>query len=214
MPAPVGNKTGTFSLNASCGGVSVALNGQPTGSASPGWSILAPAALTGTITAGTITLGAAATFAGTEKVAVFWTIAGVNYYRYDCTIAAGTAQTAFALSGGTGSALPSSGQAVSLATNQDITDDVSITGNNVQQLLVTSTQIGLVEFNNSTPAQDRLSYIAIANSADAWSTAQGQAAPPTGGAGANWTGTDTVTTIRCWNFGSVAATMQVGFILS
>ena len=64
-----------------------------------------------------MTLGASATYAGTEKVAVYWTAAGVNYYRYDCAITSGTG-TSFTVSSGTGTALPSGGQAVLVATNR------------------------------------------------------------------------------------------------
>ena len=178
---PTGAKIGNNASQIQCAGVVAQGSIAPVGSAGPSYAITAPAPLAGTITSGTITLGASATFAGSEKVAVYWTVAGVNYYRYDVTIASGTG-TSFALSGGTGTALPSGAQAVSLAVNQDVTDDVSLTGNNVQQLLVTSTQPGLVEWLNATPTQDRLSYLPTAASYDTWPAAAGQSGPPTGGA--------------------------------
>ena len=96
-----------------------------------------------------------------------------------------------------------------MATNQDITDDVSITGNNVVQLLVTSTQPALVEWLNATPAQDHLSYITAANGIDTWPGSPGLSAPP-----ANWTGTDVVVTLRCWNFSTNTANIQIACLLT
>ena len=179
--AVTGAKNGSNTIRIQCAGVAANCTIAAGGPAAPSFAITAPAAMAGTITGGAITLGASATFAGSEKVAVYWTVAGVNFYRYDVTIASGTG-TSFALSGGTGTALPSGAQGVSLAVNQDVTDDVSLTGNNVQQLLVTSTQPGLVEWLNATPAQDRLSYLPAAGPYETWPSGPAQSGPPSGGA--------------------------------
>ncbi len=210
-----GAKAGSLQSSVSCAGVTASAVLATQGGTALNFAITAPAALSGALTSGTFTIAnsGTATFAGTEKVCVFWTVGGVNYYRYDCTISSGTSQNTFTISAGTGTALPSGGQAVLVATNQDITDGVSITGNNVQQLLVTSSQPGLVEWLNATPAQDRLSLLSAANSYDTWPTAAGQSAPPSGAIG-TWTGSDTVVTIRCWNNSTSTATMQVGVILT
>jgi len=214
-----GTKPGSLVINVNIGGAAGLGASQSlafSGSAAPPYGLVAAAALAGTITAGTVTLSAAATFAGTEKVALYWTVAGVNYYRYDCTIAGGTGTT-FAITGGSGTALPTSGQAILLATNQDLTlaaQGVSILGDNLQQLLATSTQPGLVEWLSAAPAQQRLSFLPAGGSFDTWPTAAGQAAPPSGGAGANWTAATTVTTLRFWNFSTTTATMQVSALLA
>lgn len=204
----VGTKIGGVSGMVNLDGITASQTISALGGSAPAFGITAPAALSGNITTGTITLGATATFTGTEKVAVFWTIAGVDYYRYDCTIAAGTG-TSFALTLGTGDALPSGGQAVTLATNQDVTNGVSINGDNIQMLVATSTQKGLVEWLTVTPTQMRLSSIVVANGYDAWPTISGLTAPPSG-----WTGATTVVTLRFWNFATNTATMQAGVILT
>ena len=211
-----GAEQGNFQTNVNCAGVSASVNIPTVGSAAPNWSINAPPAVSGTMgSSGAFTAASSVTYAGTEKVAVFWTIAGVNYYRYDCTITGGTG-TAFTISGGSGSALPSGGQAVNVATNQDITgaNGLSLPGNNIQQLLVTSSQPSLVEWLSVTPTQERLSLIATANGCDTWPSSSGQSAPPVGGAGANWTSGDTVVTIRCWNNSANTATIKIGVILT
>ena len=204
-----GTKTGNNVQNVNCAGIAVQQTLQFSGTGAPPWGITAPAAASGTMgSAGALTLGASATYAGTEKVAVYWTAAGVNYYRYDCAITSGTG-TSFTVSSGTGTDLPSGGQAVLVATNQDVADGVYLTGNNLQQLVATLTQPGLVEWLNATPAQDRLSYLPASNSFDAWPSAAGVVAPPSG-----WTGSDVVVTLRFWNFSATAAVMQVGAILA
>ena len=206
-----GSKQGSLQTLVNAGGIAANTTLSFSGSSNPAFGITAPAALSGTLASGTFTIAnsGTATFAGTEKVAVYWTVAGVNYYRYDCTISSGTAQNTFTISSGTGTALPSGGQSVLVATNQDITDGVSITGNNIQQLIATSTQPGLVEWLNVTPTQDRLSAITAAGGYDTWPTAAGQLAPPT-----NWTSMDVVVTLRCWNFSTSSAVMQVGALLT
>jgi hypothetical protein len=214
---PTGTKTGSLQTLANCGGIapnqSLAFSGSP----NPQYGITAPAALQGTISGGVVTLGSQATFAGTEKVAVFWTVGNTSYYRYDCTISAGTNQTTFTVSAGSGTSLPTGGQAVLLATNVDLTqaaEGVSIVGEQVQQLIATSTQIGLVEWLSSAPAQQRLSYINAAGGFDTWPSTSGQPAPPSGGAGSNWSAATTVVTLRFWNFSTSTAQMQVGAILT
>lgn len=203
-----GIETGALQVLANCAGVSATGSSTYTGSAGLRWGVNAPAALSGTITTGTITLGSTATFAGTEKVCVFWTVAGVDYYRYDCTIAGGTG-TSFAITDGAGTALPDGGQAVTLATNQDVTDSVSINGDNIKQLLATSTQKGLVEWLTVTPTQQRLSIIPAASGYDTWPLNAGTTAPPSG-----WSAATTVVTLRFWNAATSAARMEVGVVLT
>jgi hypothetical protein len=203
----VGTKSGSFQIYSNCGGVSGSKSLLSAGTANPVFGITAPAAIAGTITSGTITV-ASTTFAGTEKVALYWVIGGVAYYRYDCTISSGTGTT-FGITDGAGDALPTGGQAVLIATRQDITDGVSINGNNIQQLIAKSSEIGLVEWLTVTPAQERLSVITEANDFDAWPTTSAQVAPPTA-----WTAAAVVVTLRCYNFSVNTATMEVSVILA
>ena len=57
--------------------------------------------------------------------------------------------------------------------------------------------------------EERHSPTMLPNDIDTWPTAAGQVAPPTGGAGTNWTPGDTVTDIRFYNLGSSPANVGV-----
>jgi hypothetical protein len=204
-----GSKTGALQILGNCGGAvsgNVLLNFSGA-SANPCFGVVAPVALAGAITGGTVTT-ASATFAGTEKIGVFWTIAGVAYQRLDCTIASGTGTT-HALTNGSGDALPDGGQAVLIAVRQDVTDGVSINGSNLMQLMAVSTQPGAVVWETVTPAIEHTSTILAANGMDAWPTSSGQVAPPTG-----WTAAAVVVTIGFYNNSLVAATMQAAVLLA
>ncbi len=123
----------------------------------------------------------------------------------------------WASSGSAPTGLPASSTAVTVAINQDITDGISIPAGsgtfNIQQLIATSTQPGLVEWlTTATGNQERLSAILSAGAFDAWPTLAAQAGTlPSGGAvnsgnatGA-WTTATTVTVLRCYNLGSTLA---------
>ena len=203
--AITGTKTGTLQTIVNSGGISANTTLNLSGSANPTFGVSCPAALAGTITSGTVTLSASTTMAGTEKIGVFWTISGVNYQRLGCTIASGTG-TAFALTGGSGTTLPGSGQAVTIAIGQDITGGVSIVGSNLIQLLATATLPGAVEWIDVTPTVQRTSTIAAANGFDTWPTTNPVGSVPFSA---------TVLTLRCYNSNaSGASTVNVGAILA
>jgi hypothetical protein len=191
---------------------------SPSGSAAPGFGIQAPAALAGTVlsqTGKTLTVTDPSTLLTVDAVvAVFWYVAGVLHAAYDAAISAiaspGAAETVtvnltdaqFLVSGDTG--LPANATAITVAVAQDITDDVSITGSNLEQLLATSAQPGLIEWLDATPAAQRLSSIVAAGGFDAWPSGANQPQP--------WS--DTVVKIRCYNAATSPANMQAGVILS
>ena len=191
-------------------------------------------------------------------LAVFWTTSGGTILNacFDCavtsaTVTSGVNAVTLTQSGGTGqptgahywassgsapTALPAATTAISVAIAQDVTDGVSIpAGNsvyNIQQLIATSTQPGLVEWLTAAGgSQERLSAPRTAGAFDTWPTSAAQvgAANPTGGAGNSgnstgaWTNNTTVTDIRFYNLGSTlanigvssqSAAMQAGVILA
>jgi len=112
---------------------------------------------------------------GAEKIAVFWTAGGVAYRNYDGVISSlsGAGFTVTFPSGQT--ALPATGATVILATNIDA--DMTFNGNILQQLLITSTQPGLVNLMDGGSIVRRSSVIAAAGSYDGWPTAAGQTTP-------------------------------------
>jgi len=193
------------------------------------------------------------TVVAAQKVCVFWTTSGGTILNacYDATVASvsyntpssGLTTVTLTQSGGTGqptsalyyassgsapTALPTNGTAITLAIGQDITDGVSIpggTGTNIQQLIATSTQPGLVDWlTASGGSQERLSAILASSAFDTWPTSSSQLGSlPTGGSGATWGSAQTVTDIRCYNLGSTlanigvtstVATMQASVILA
>ncbi|MGO9111167.1 MAG: hypothetical protein ACLP9L_18235 [Thermoguttaceae bacterium] len=168
-----------------------------------------PAANAGTLTTrtsntqGVFTFTAAAPIQGTETIALFWP----GGYVYDATInsftgTAGAVLTVtFTVPGGQ-TALPAASTAGQIATAQDVTNSVSIVGADVQQLLITSTQPGICELLDATPAQQRLSVIAAAGAFDSWA---GGSSPP-------WT--DTVVKARMYNNSLTTATMTVVALLA
>ena len=164
---------------------------------------------------------------GSLFLAIFWTTNGGTILNacYDCTISnfatannldsitlTGASSTPtgaryWASSGSAPTSLPANATPITVAIAQDITDGVSIpggTGGNIQQLLATSTQAGLIEWlKASGSTQERLSAFTAAGQFDAWPTTQSQVGSlPSGGSGNNWTSGDTVTDIRCYNAGS------------
>ena len=181
-------------------------------------------------------------------VAIFWTTSGGTILNacFDCTISSFSATGGvdsitltggsstptgakyWASSGSAPTAIPANATAITLAVNQDITDGVSIpggTGGNIQQLLATSTQAGLIEWlKASGSTQERLSAFTAAGQFDTWPTTASQVGSlPTGGSGNNWTSGDTVTDLRCYNAGSslvnigvssATASMQAAVLLA
>ena len=185
----------------------------------------------------------------TFTIALFWTTSGdtilncaYNITMSACTPSGGvdaitctggtsnpTGAKYYASSGAAPTTLPANGTPITLALNQDITDGVSIpggTGQYIQQLIATSTQPGLVDWlKASGSTEERLSAILSSGAFDTWPTSSSQIGSlPTGSASANnWTASDTVTVIRCYNLGSTfanvgvssaTATMQAGVILA
>ncbi len=167
-------------------------------------------------------------------VALFWLTAAGTILNacYDCTISSFSATSGtdsitltggsstptgakyWASSGSAPGSIPANATAITLAVNQDITDGVSIpggTGANIQQLLATSTQCGLIEWlKASGSTQERLSAFTAPGQFDTWPTTAAQLGSlPTGGSGNNWTSSDTVTDIRCYNAGSTMANIGV-----
>jgi hypothetical protein len=169
---------------------------------------------------------------GSAFLAIFWVSGGVLQCCYNVTISGFSANSGtdsitltgasatptgakyYAASGSAPTQLPANSTPISVAVNQDITDGVSIpggTGQYIQQLLATSTQPGLIEWlKASGSTQERLSAILAAGNEDTWPTQSNQVGSlPTGSASANnWTTSDTVTVIRCYNIGGTVA--QVG----
>jgi hypothetical protein len=214
-----GTKSGNLSQTVSCAGIATQQTLGFTGSAGPAFGITAPAALAGVVLnneADTLTVVDPSTLlAAAQTVAVFWYVGQDLHAVYDVVISAiaspGAAETVtlsmtgakWLVSGD--AALPADATAVAIAVSQNITDGVSLVGANLLQTLATSSQPGLVEWLDATPAAQRLSVIPLANGFDAWPTGANQAQP--------WT--DTVVTLRCYNASSASsAVMQVGAVLA
>lgn len=256
----VGTKSGSLQTLINSGGITGNTTLSVTGSSNPTFGVTAPAALIGTIgtnAAGSCTLvlsDVGQTVTSAVKVAVFWSVGGVLNAAYDLTVASNSFATPtntvtihqatgapdvgtfkfWAASGALPTTLPANGTLISVAIAQDITDGVSIpagTGQYIQQLMATSTQIGLVVWEKTANGvEDRLSAITVAGGFDTWPTTAAQAgATPTGGAVSSnnatgaWIASDTVTVIRCYNLGSTvalvgvsssSATVQAGVILA
>jgi hypothetical protein len=202
-------QTGSVQTIASLDGLSCNQQIQPAGNTVCKPSATLPAANPGTLTTrtsstqGVFTFTAAANIQGTETIALFWN----GGYVYDATInsftgSAGAVLTVtFTVPGGQ-TALPAATTAGQIATAQDVTNSVSIVGADVQQLLVTSTQPGLCELLDATPAQQRLSVITVAGGFDSWA----------GGGSQPWT--DTVVKARMYNNSTTAAVMTVAALLA
>jgi hypothetical protein len=213
-----GTKSGNFQLMANCAGVTANQSLAFLGSAGPSWGITAPAALAGTVLSQggeTLTINDPNTLLSNgQVVAVFWYVAGILHAMFDVTIntitSPGASETVlltvtnakFLI--GADSTLPANGTAITIAVAQDITDDVSLTGSNVQQLLATSTQVGLVEWLDGSANQNRLSSITAAGGFDGWPTAANQSL--------SWT--NPTTKLRCYNQATTTASMQVAAVLT
>ena len=191
------------------------------------------------------------TVSTSTKLAVFWTTNGGATLNacYDLSVSSAsfvnptntatitqsggipTSGSFWASSGAAPSALPANGTLISVAVNIDLTQasqGVTIPGGSggaIQQLLATSTQPGLIEWLKAAGStQERLSAITAAGGYDTWPTAASQLGSlPSGGGGANWTSSDTVTVLRFYNLGSSfanvggfsqSANMQVGVLLA
>jgi hypothetical protein len=152
----------------------------------------------------------------------------------------------WASSGALPTSLPANSTPVMVAIAQEVTDCVSIPGGsgaNIQQLIATSTQIGLVEWlTSASGTQQRLSALLSAGAFETWPTTATQTGSlPSGGAAnnnaaangtwsttGNWASNGTVADVRFYNFGttlasfyanggtttSSAAQMQAGAILA
>jgi hypothetical protein len=209
-----GTKSGNLSQIINCAGIAVNQTLAFSGSGAPPWGITAPAALAGSVLSqggDTLTVADPKTaLASAQTVAVFWYVAGILHAVYDIVIASvtspGAAETValtmtnakWLVAGDT--TLPANATPVTIAVAQDITDGVSLVGTNLQQILATSSQPGLVEWLDVTPTAQRLSTIIASGGFDTWPTAAGQAQP--------WT--DTVVTLRCYNAATTTAVMQAG----
>lgn len=182
-------------------------------------------------------------------LAIFWTTSGgtvlnccydVQYTivsatgGVDTVTLAGASSTPtsakyWASSGAAPSGLPANATPVTVAIAQDITDGISIpcgSGTfNIQQLIATSSQPGLIEWlTTASGNQERLSAFTAGGQYDTWPTAASQVGTlPTGGNGNAWTTNTTVTVLRCYNLGSTlanvgvsssSANMQAGAILA
>ena len=97
--------------------------------------------------------------------------------------------------------MPALNTSLLVATAQDVTNSVSIVGADIQQLLITSTQPGLCELLDATPAQQRLSVITAGGGFDSW-------------AGGTQPWTDTVVKARMYNNSTSTATMTVAALLA
>ena len=192
--------------------------------------------LTDSATSPQITVGGESSF----YLAVFWltgsgatlnacfdfqytTVSGSGAITVTCAGAsnAPTGAKYWASSGAAPSTLPANATPIVVAVAQDVTDGVSIpgaTGANIQGLIATSTQPGLVEWLTAAAGtQERLSAITAAGSFDAWPATSGQLGSlPTGGAinSANatgaWASSGTVTDVRFYNLGCTIASFYAG----
>jgi hypothetical protein len=233
---PTGNKTGSLNTQANCAGLSGNNNLPLAGSSAPTFGITAPAGLIGTIgtngsSSCTLPLADPSQTATTSSiVAVFWLAAGVLQACYDLAVASvsfstptntltvtqsGSVPTTgkfWAASGSAPTALPANGTPITAAINQDVTLGVSInsgTGANIQQLIATSTQPGLIEWCNNasnSPTSQRLSAILTSGAFDTWPIQASQSGGLPSGAG-NWAANATVANIRCYNLGSTPASV-------
>ena len=139
-----------------------------------------------------------------NKVAIFWT----NGYVVDAVVSLASSSSFTAtvsnlqLPGGSTAqtVLPLANTPVNIGLLTQATG-LSIIGSALQQLLVQSTQPGLVELfdNSGTPVIRRTSIISTPNGFDGWPTAAGQAVPFS----------QTVVTCNFYNSSSNTAIMQV-----
>jgi hypothetical protein len=217
--------------------------------------------LTDSATSPQITVGGESSF----YLAVFWltnsgatlnacfdfqytTVTGSGTITVTCAGASSAPTSAkyWASSGALPTSLPANGTPIIVAVAQDVTDGVSIpgaSGANIQQLIATSQQPGLIEWLTAAAGtQERLSAILSANAFDTWPTNSAQSGSlPSGGAvnnnaaangtwatTGNWATSGTVTDVRFYNLGcsiasfyasgasssSSAAVMQAGCLLA
>jgi hypothetical protein len=226
-----GTKTGSLQVMANCAGISTNQTLAFSGSGGPAWGVTAPAALAGTVSAvssGQLSVTDPNTLIQDgQLVAIFWYVAGVLNACFNCTVsnvvasagvdtvtltggsATPTGGKYWAASGSAPTQLPANSTVISFAIAQQITDGVSITGNNIVQLLATSTQPGIIDWWKGSSTEERVSGIPASGQFDAWPESAGITAPPAG-----WAGTDIVNTINCYNAGSSAAVMQAAVILT
>ena len=138
--------------------------------------------------------------AGTENVALFWN----GGYCYDVAVTVVDPNTLTLTVPAGQIPLPAANTAMLLAVAQDVTNSVSIVGSDLQQLLITSTQPGICELLDATPAQQRLSVIAVAGGSDFWPTATDQTPPFS----------QTVVKARMYNNSQTSAVMTVVALLA
>lgn len=88
-----------------------------------------------------------------NKVAAFWTIGGVNYYRIGMTVSAYTANSiTVTYATGSGTAYPSGAAQAVVVSPAVALVDVSFTGSELNQLVVNSDQIAVADFLDGSSA--------------------------------------------------------------
>ena len=144
------------------------------------------------------------TLSNGNKVAIFWAAGYVTDAVVSLASSSGFTATVsnLVLPGGSTAqtVLPLANTAVNIGLLTQATG-LSIVGSALQQLLVQSTQPGLVELfdNSGTPVIRRTSIITTANGFDGWPTSAGQAVPFT----------QTIVTVNFYNNSANTAIMQV-----
>ncbi len=115
--------TGTFSVVASWGGITISPTLTVSGDHPNPFQLPLPIAWAGTITGGTVTLPAGHAIV-TGTVDAYWTdpATGLTDVRYGCS--ATVSGTSVALTGGTGTALPGSGYAITLGQVVQFTTEI------------------------------------------------------------------------------------------
>ena len=116
----------------------------------PTQPILFPAALAGNAAWGAssaaITLATGHGLTTANKVGVFWTVGGVNYYRINLTISAYDSGTITVTnSTGSGTALPTSSTAAVVVSPPVAIADISFAGSELNQLVINCDQIAVVD---------------------------------------------------------------------
>jgi hypothetical protein len=174
---PTGAIQGTRVETVTLNGTSVNKTVNAVGEVCQRTKVALPAALTGSLTTrstnttGIITTDANHGLAGTERLGVFWT----GGRAYQVSITGHTANT-ITISCAAGDNLPAQDTAVNVSVCQEVTG-LSFAGSSLAQLLITSTQPGLVELFSSGPTSRLAVDLLSVNDYYNWPSYSGQSAP-------------------------------------
>lgn len=132
----------------------------------------------------------------TATICLYWTIAGVNYYRYDVDIDSVATDT-ITFSGGAGDVLPTTTTAISVCRGLQV--DFIVNGTNVQALSFGGAQKTISSFIDDAAAS-QLVIVMSANEKYNWYYDNGNVNPITG---------HNIVAVNVYNISSIASTYSV-----